>query len=143
MKIAVIRVRGRRNLKPKISKTMELLRLNRVNHCVLVEDSPYMKGMFNLVKDYVTFGKVSEEMVIRLLTKRGKRGAKRLSEIMKPEEIAEAAKKIMAGAKVIEFSDPVFTLRPPSKGRRDIKRPYPVGDLGVRPDINPLLRKML
>ncbi|MBU0586018.1 uL30 family ribosomal protein [Candidatus Micrarchaeota archaeon] len=143
MKIAVVRVRGRRSLKPKIKKTLELLRLNRTNHCVLIEDSAQNKGMISLLKDYVTFGTVSEEVVVRLLTKRGKKGSKRLSELMDEKQIKETAKKIMEGAKLKDFVDPVFVLRPPSKGYKDIKRHYPEGDLGARPDISPLLKRML
>ncbi|MFA5077264.1 MAG: uL30 family ribosomal protein [Candidatus Micrarchaeia archaeon] len=143
MKIAIIRVRGRRNMDPKIKMTLELLNLRRPNHCVVVEDTPYFKGMFNLVKDYVTFGPISEQALAHLLYKRGKRGSKRLSETSKEGEIAEIAKKLMApGAKTKEFADPVFTLRPPSKGYKDIKQHYPRGDLGARPDISALVKRM-
>ena len=33
--IAVVRVRGIRNLKPKIRKTLQLLKLNKPNHAVI------------------------------------------------------------------------------------------------------------
>ena len=33
---AVVRVRGPINVKPKARETMRLLRLNRVNHCVMI-----------------------------------------------------------------------------------------------------------
>ncbi len=36
MSWAVVRVRGSINVKPKIKETMKLMRLNRVNHCVIV-----------------------------------------------------------------------------------------------------------
>ncbi len=142
MKIAMIRVRGRRNMQPKIRKTLELLNLRRPNHCVLMEDTPYTKGMLNLVKDYITFGPISEEALVRLLSKRGKKGSKRLLEISREAEINEIAKKIMAGAKVKEFMDPVFTLKPPRKGWKDIKQHYPRGDLGARPDLSHLVKRM-
>ncbi len=142
MKIAIIRVRGKRNIEPKIKKTLELLRLRRPNHCIVIEDSCYTKGMLNLVKDYVTFGPINEDALLSLLSKKGKKGAKRLSEILTKEEIKDIAKKIIAGAKVNEFVDSVFTLKPPRKGYRDIKRPYPKGDLGARPDISSLIKRM-
>ncbi len=142
MKLAMIRVRGRRNMEPKINKTLELLNLRRTNHCVVMEDSPYTKGMLNLIKDYVTFGPISEDALVHLLTKRGMKGSKRLTEVAKAAEIKEIAKKIVGGAKVRDFVDPVFTLRPPSKGWRDIKRPFPSGDLGARPDISSLVKRM-
>ncbi len=39
MVYAVIRVRGTVNIKPDIKKTMQLLRLTRANHCVLLEEN--------------------------------------------------------------------------------------------------------
>ena len=51
MKLAVIRVRGRRKIRPNIQKTLELLRLERPNHCVLLDDSVQNLGMLQLVKD--------------------------------------------------------------------------------------------
>lgn len=142
MKIAIIRVRGRRNLEPKIRKTLELLNLRRPNHCVLAEDSPYTSGMLNLVKDYVAFGPISEEAIAHLIAKRGRKGAKRLSEISKGAEMKEIAKKIAGGSRVRDFMDPVFTLKPPRKGWKDIKQPYPRGDLGARADMSPLVKRM-
>ncbi len=142
MKIAIIRIRGRRNMNPKIKKTLELMNLRKPNHCVLMDDSPYTKGMLNLVKDYVTFGPINEDALVHLLYKRGKKGSKRLSEISNEAEIKDMAKKIAEGAKVKEFVDPVFTLKPPSGGRRDIKQPYPAGELGARPDMSTLVKRM-
>lgn len=142
MKLAIIRVRGIRNMDPKIKMTLELLNLRKPNHCVVMEDSPQTKGMLNVVKDYATFGPVSEGALFHLILKRGKKGAKKLREISKEGEIMDAVKKIMAGAKVRDFADPVFTLKPPRKGYKDIKRHYPAGDLGARPDISLLIKKM-
>ena len=48
---AVIRVRGEVNVKPKIRETMRLLRLNRVNHCVMVPEDATHLGMLRQVKD--------------------------------------------------------------------------------------------
>lgn len=142
MKIAIVRIRGRRNMEPKIRKTLELLNLRKPNHCVVMDDSPYTKGMLNLVKDYVTFGPISEDALVRVLSKKGRKGSKRLCEISKEAEIKDMAKKIIGGAKVKDFADPVFALKPPRKGYRDIKQPYPRGDLGARPDISPLVKRM-
>ncbi|MEW6528284.1 MAG: uL30 family ribosomal protein [Candidatus Micrarchaeota archaeon] len=141
-KIAIIRIRGKRNIEPKIKKTLELLRLRKPNHCVVMENSCYVRGMLNLVKDYVTFGQIDNNALERLLYKKGKKGAKRLSEILNNDEIVDITKKIMDGAKVSEFATPVFALKPPRKGYKDIKQPYPKGDLGARPDISPLIKRM-
>lgn len=143
MKIAIVRVRGIRNLAPKIKKTLELLRLNKPNHCVLVEDSPQNLGMLNIVKDYVTFGPVAEETIYRLLLRRGTRGASLLRKVAKEDDIKKAAKEVSAGKKLAEYADPVFRLPPPSKGYKDIRRSYPAGDLGRRGEMDTLLRRMI
>jgi large subunit ribosomal protein L30 len=137
MKLAVLRIRGRMKLRPQAKKTLELLRLERPNHCVLVDDTPQNKGMLAVVKDYIAFGPVDEETIYRLLRKRGK-GAD-----IKDEELKKAAKEIFGGKKTKDFVKPVFRLRPPSKGYKDIKRAYPMGDLGKRDDMDSLIRRMV
>ena len=144
MKIAVVRVRGKRKLKPKIDRTLELLRLDRPNHCVIVDDSKPSMGMLGIVKDYVTFGKIDGETLFKLIYKRGMKGSKRIRELSKKEEIQEAAKKIFDGKmKLSEFVDPVFMLHPPRKGYKSIKKAHPLGDLGKREEMNTLLRRMI
>ena len=39
MVLAAVRVRGIVNVKPDIKRTLELLRLKKVNHCVLLEEN--------------------------------------------------------------------------------------------------------
>ncbi len=125
-KIAVVRIRGIRSMEPKIKHTLERLRLSKPHHCVLIPTSPQYLGMINLVKDYVAFGPVTEETVTKLIAKRGESGSQRFSE-------AKGEKKL----------DPVFRLHPPRRGYKDIKRNYPFGDLGKRPDMDDLLKRMM
>ena len=61
MSWAVVRVRGQVNIKPKIKRTMKIMRLNRVNHCVIIPENEVYKGMLNIVKDYVTWGEIDSE----------------------------------------------------------------------------------
>jgi large subunit ribosomal protein L30 len=143
MKIAIVRVRGIRNMDPKIKRTMELLRLNKPNHCVLINDSPQNQGMLNVIKDYATFGPVSEETVYNLLHKRGTKGAAMLRDTVKDADMKKAAAEVMAGKKVADYADPVFRLPPPSKGYKDIRRSYPQGDLGKRDQMDTLLKRMI
>lgn len=142
-KIAVIRVRGVRQVNPKIVRTLELLRLNKPNHCVVVEDSKQMMGMLNIVKDYVTYGNIDEKTLFDMLNKRGTKDSKKLKDVLKQEEIKDLAKKIMNGEKLSKQVNPVFRLKPPRKGYKGTKRAYPEGDLGSRDNINLLLRKMM
>jgi large subunit ribosomal protein L30 len=143
MKIAVLRIRGARRVAPRIKKTLELLRLERPNHCVLVDDTPQFMGMLLNVKDYVTYGPVDEKTIYSLLYKRGRKGSSLLRSVLKEEELKKAAKEIASGKKTVEFANPVFRLNPPSKGYRDIKLSYPRGELGKREDMAPLLRRMV
>lgn len=122
-KIAVVRVRGVRNMEPKIKRTLELLRLTRPNHCVLVDGTPQINGMINVVRDYVAFGPVSDDTISGLIAKRGENGSKKADP--KGEH------------------DPVFRLHPPRKGYKDIKRHYPRGDIGKRDDMDNLLKRMI
>ena len=143
MKLAVLRIRGRRKLRPQVRRTLELLHLERPNHCVLVEDSPQNKGMLELVKDYVTYGSVGAETVYRLLHRRGRKGSKMLRTVMGEEDLKKTAEGIISGKKTKEYANPVFRLRPPSKGYRDIKTAYPKGELGKRDEMDSLLRRMM
>lgn len=143
MKLAVLRVRGIRKTNPKIRKTFELLRLEKPNHCVLVDDSPQTLGMLLIVKDYVTYGPVDEETINILLFKRGKKGATFLRSLLKEDQIKEAAKSIFSGKKTVEYVNPVFRLSPPSKGHKNIKVNYPEGALGKRDTMSPILRRMM
>ena len=70
MVYAVVRVRGTVNVNPNIKKTLQLLNLSRANHCVLLDESKSAKGMLQVVKDYVTWGEVTDEIVSQLLQKR-------------------------------------------------------------------------
>ena len=120
-----------------------MLRLDRTNRCVLVEDTPQNLGMLGVVKDYVAYGPVAEETIFGLLSKRGRNGKNLLRTAVKEEDIKKAAKDIFSGKKTMEYANPVFALRPPSKGYRDIKAAYPHGELGKRGEMDTLLKKML
>ena len=71
MVFAIIRVRGIVNVNPDIKKTLELLRLNRVNHCTLIEENKIYKGMLQKVKDYTTWGEIDKDTLLKLIENRG------------------------------------------------------------------------
>ena len=143
MKFAVVRIRGVRKINPKIKKTMELLMLQKSNHCVIIEDSPQNKGMLEVAKDYIAYGPIEESTLYNLIYKRGKRGRSRISTLVKEDDIKKITKDVFSGKKIAEFMDPVFTLTPPSKGHKNIKKNYPEGDLGKRMEMDTLLKKMI
>jgi large subunit ribosomal protein L30 len=100
-------------------------------------------GMLQIVKDYVTFGPVNESTIEDMLLKRGKKGAQFLRTLLKEEDIKKAAKEISSGKKTIDYANPVFMLRPPSKGYKNVKAPYPLGELGKRTEIDSLIKRMI
>ena len=72
MAYAVVRVRGNINVRRPIKDTLLMLRLNRVNHCVIIPESPEFAGMLKKSKDYVTWGEIDETSLTELITARGK-----------------------------------------------------------------------
>jgi len=154
MVYAVVRVRGIVNIKPDIKKTMELLRLTRANHCVLLEENNVNKGMLQVIKDYATWGEINEKTVTTLLTKRGMiSGDKPLTdEYIKTATSfpsIQAVSKAIVDKKLsyLEIPEvkPLFRLHPPKKGFEGIKRSFRNGGaLGYRgKEMNQLLERML
>jgi len=72
MTYAAIRIRGTVNVKPDIKKTLQLLNLTRINHCVLLEEKPSIKGMLQVAKDYITWGELEKDALTNLMKSRGK-----------------------------------------------------------------------
>jgi large subunit ribosomal protein L30 len=152
---AIIRLRGDVNVRPEIRYTLRLLRLHSVNHCAVVEENDYNKGMIIKVKDYVAWGNISEDTLENLLKDRGRlEGGKRLTEEYLRENtplgsIKELAHMLHEGE--LKMKDlvgykikPLFRLHPPRKGHRGIKQSVKEGgELGYHGDkINELLHKM-
>ncbi|MEM5793269.1 MAG: 50S ribosomal protein L30 [Candidatus Aenigmatarchaeota archaeon] len=150
---AVIRVRGSVNVRKDVEDTLKMLRLHRVNHCVLVSENPQYLGMLKKVKDWVTFGKVDKKTVILLFEKRGmltgrrKLDEKSLKRITKYETFEKFVDDLMKGKiKLKDYPEikPVFRLNPPRKGYKAIRLPYPMGDLGNRGGkISELIERMV
>lgn len=150
---AVVRLRGQVNVRYTIEDTMKMLRLHKVNHCVLVPENPHFKGMVHKVKDYVAYGKVDAKTLVEILENRGRlEGDTRLTEEYIRENtaydsiqaFAEAVVKGETTLKDVPKLKPVFRLHPPRKGHAGIKRTVPQGgELGDHGDgINALLHKM-
>jgi len=137
--LAIIRVRGVSGIKPQIRKAMELLRLTRKNHCVIVKEYDTLKGSLNICKDYVTWGTVAKDTLTALVEKRGRlSGDKHVPNEMISNVVAAMEKGEPTNIK------PVFRLSPPRKGWKSIKLSYPTGGLGNRGEkVNELLFHMM
>ena len=69
-KIAVIRISGKVNLAPGVKRTLEELRLKKKFSCIIIEEKPELVGMVEKVKDFVTYGEVSENTIKEMKEKR-------------------------------------------------------------------------
>jgi len=66
---AVVRVRGGIDVKKEIKDTLTMLRLKRINHCVVVPKTPVFDGMIRKAKDYITWGEVDKKLLEKLKAK--------------------------------------------------------------------------
>ena len=154
MVLAAVRVRGIVNVKPDIKGTLKLLRLNKVNHCVLLEENASIKGMLHMAKDYITWGEINKDVLVKLIESRGKlEGNKVLTEdyiksATSYDNLVKLSKAIVDNKfkyKDISNVKPIFRLNPPKKGYEGIKRAFVnKGALGYRgKEINKLIEKMI
>ena len=140
-RIAVVRVRGKINLNSEIKKTFDLLNLHNKNWCVVVENNLSTVGMVKRIKDYVTWGEISEDTYKELMTRRG--------ELYKGR--VEDSKSKLKYNKYVVFNNKKYKkyirLSPPRKGygRAGVKISFAKnGALGYRADkINDLLQRMI
>ena len=156
MTFLVIRVRSDRGVKPKIRHTMSMLNLTKVNHAVLVPDTPAYAGMLQKAKDYVTWGEVDADTISELISQRGRMiGDKPItnaviksgSEFSTINALSKAIASGDARTNAVEGMKPVFRLHPPrgSKGWGGIKRSFSTGGaLGFRGEaISDLVGRMI
>ncbi len=153
MSLGAVRVRGTANIRRDIRETLQMLRLNRPNHCVVVPARDDYVGMLKKTKDYITWGELNTEVLTKLLTSKGRlAGDKPLSDkVVKSLGFSsvKALGKALQEGKVevtqLEGVKPVFRLHPPKRGYEGTKRPFSNGGaLGYRGEsINDLILRML
>lgn len=154
MTYVVVRVRGIVNVKPDIKRTLQLLSLTRVNHCVLLKENASIKGMLQVAKDYITWGEIEKDTLSNLIKNRGiLEGNKDLTEdhiksatsYDNFEKLSQAIFDNKFKYKEIPNIKPIFRLNPPKKGYEGIKRSYKNGGaLGYRgKEINKLIGRMI
>jgi len=140
---AVIRIRGTVNIAPRIAKTLEFLNLKRVNNMSIWQEDTQTTKMIKKVQDYVTFGKINDEI---------------LKEVILKKAVAVDAKEKIDGKKVVEEMKKgktmnqlgifnCFRMSPPRKGfeRKGVKVPYKLGGASGdrKEEINDLITRML
>ena len=134
--LVVIRLRGRTGLRADVETTLKHLNLNRINNCVLLNESPQVLGMLRKAKDYITWGSIDAETMNALVSKRGR--------LAKEPAAKNGSRVAVFDGKAYER---FFRLNPArgGLGSRGIKAVFArAGALGDRKEkINDLLKKMI
>ena len=154
MSYAIIRLRGKHDLRDSISDTLKMLHLTRQNHCVIVPQDPTYTGMLAVVKDFVTWGEIDDQTLAKALLRRGRAvGDKPIDDAFVKAhsrfnsiwDLSQAVAKGEATLREVQDLRPVLRLHPPVRGLRGIKRGFhDGGDLGYRGNaINALIERML
>jgi large subunit ribosomal protein L30 len=152
--VTVIRLRGTQNLNPKAKDTLKYLRLNRVNHAVVLPKNETTVGMLQVAKDYVTWGEVDAATLASVIKSRGRLvGDVPLTDAYVAKNTPHKSIDALAAAivegkfqyKQVPEVKPLFRLHPARKGLEGIKRSVQNGGaLGYRgAGINELLGRMV
>ena len=152
--MVAIRIRGVVSASKQVRETLRMLHLTRNNYAVLVDNRPSFLGMIDNVKDYVTYGELSEGCVAALIRARGRlAGNKKLTDEYAEKvgykslvELAEAVASCKVEYWKLLGVQPIFKLHPPSKGfKGKIKKSYGAGgEAGYRGEgINELIKRMV
>ncbi len=150
---AVVRLRGGVKTRQDIRDTLSMMRLDRINHCVVLPETPGYQGMIQKAKDYIAWGTVNPETLAHMLRNRGKlEGRNALTEeylnqntkFKSFDELAIAICEGKASIADVPKLKPIFRLHPARKGLRGTKRTFlEGGELGFHgTEINTLLNKM-
>lgn len=150
---AAVRIRGGVKTRQDIRDTLGMMRLDRINHCVILPETPNYKGMIHKAKDYIAWGVIAPETLAQMLENRGRlEGGDVLTEeylgkntIFKSfDELAKAVCEGNISLGDVPRLKPVFRMHPARKGLKGTKRTFQEGgDLGYHgTEINSLLKKM-
>ena len=137
--IVAIRISGIVGVSRKFEESLIRIRLRRKYSAVLLQENETNRKILNNLKDYVAYGEISKEMLIKLIELRGKSIEKKKVDAKK---IASEIEKKNLGKLGLK---PFFRLHPPRKGIES-KKHFGVGkgELGNNKEkINELLEKML
>lgn len=153
MSYAVVRLRAQK-LRHDQKKTMESLRLHKINHATLVPQTDPYEGMIRKVEHFTTYGDIDQDTAQALLTQRGRvEGGDALTddhvaEFTEYGDVADLAEALVDDE--VDLGDldgikPVFRLAPAQGGFASTKRHFSEGGaLGYRgEEINDLIDRML
>lgn len=142
--IAAIRIRGTTGINKDIADTLMMMRLNQINHAVLINENPSYTGMLQKAKDYITWGEIDAETLSQVIAKRGRlSGGKKVTDEYIAENtdfnsIEEFSKAVVDSEVTLDDAGikPVFRLHPPRKGYEHTRTSFKEGgSLGYRGEI--------
>ena len=136
--IAVIRIAGQAGIRTDVEETLKRLNIHRKLTCTLVDSKDNKFNMVKSVRDFVTYGEISDELVKQIILNRG--------ETLEGKKIAEKdVVKIIEGIKKGDWKiKKFFRLHPPRGSfKKSTKIAYPKGILGENKDIAKLIERML
>ena len=129
---ALVQLRGDVNMDEDVVDTLEMLNLHHVNHCTLIPETDTYRGMVTKVNDFVAFGNPSQEIVERLVAKRGEplEGSADVDDDWVSENTEYSDIEALAEALVDEETtlrdeglSPTLRLHPPRGGHDGVKHP--------------------
>jgi len=138
----IIRIKGEVGVSKDIKETLDRLRLRKKYSCVVIlNPSKQQEGMIRKVKEYVAYGKISKELLEKLIEARGKPLDKK-----KKLDSKKIVEEMIKGKKYQELNlKPFFRLHPALGGiiskKHFGKEKGVLGDHGN--EINKLLERML
>lgn len=152
--LVAVKVRGTISAQREARETLDMLHLSRTNHAVLVVNRPEIMGMLKRVQSYATWGEISKETLVELLTKKGRLpGNKKLTDEYLKKVGCSSINDLAAGiasckVEFLKLPDiqPLFRLHPPSKGfKGTTKKNFRAGgEAGYRGEaINDLIKRMI
>ncbi|MFX0138429.1 MAG: 50S ribosomal protein L30 [Candidatus Hodarchaeota archaeon] len=154
-RLVAIRIRGNVGIRKPIKETLQILRLFKVNHAILIDDRKSYRGMLQKAKDYITWGQIDQTTLFQLIKERGRlmgdlpitdEHIKKYTKFQSIKEFSDAIFNLKTEIINLPYIKPVFRLHPPKKGfKYSKKRPYKSsGELGNRGmEINSLLMRMI
>jgi len=139
----VLRVRGTSKNDGDVNDTLKILGLSKPNQCTFVPNTPSYLGMLKKAEGCLAWGEVKQELVEKLVEKRGKSTDAKAKKI----DVKAAAKKILEGKLKESGVNPVFKLSPPKLGfaRKGVLHGFNQGgELGYQKEkINELIERMI
>ena len=150
----LVRIRGPIDIIGDINETMRLLKIPKKFNATIIPDNVYSQGMLKKIKDYVTWGPASPQIIKELILGRGKLignksiDEKELIKITGYDSTTKLYSDISEGVlklKDIKNMKPIFRLHPPRKGfKKSTKKAITdKGELGFRNDIDKLILRMI